>query len=64
MLTILGLFVTVGSIIVAVGVHTKSFVLMLIGRSIYALGGDSITVTQWTLITEYFEENQIGIALV
>ena len=64
MLTILGICITIGATIVAIGVHTQSFALMLIGRGIYSLGGDSITVSQWTLVTEYFEQNQIGIALV
>ena len=64
MLTILGICIAIGATIVAIGVHIQSFALMLIGRSIYSLGGDSITVSQWTLVTEYFEENHIGIALV
>lgn len=65
MLTILGIVVFVGSVIMYLGSAYNLFWLLVFGRFIYGLGGDSITSTQWVLIMEYFHsEKEVGIALV
>ena len=64
MLKILSWFILVGNVICAVGCFAQSFILIIIGRTIYGLGGDSITSSQWAMVLEYFNENEVGIALV
>lgn len=65
MLTILGILVFLGSLVVSLGSVIVSFPLMIIGRFIYSLGGDSIGSTQWSLVLEYFHSDyEIGIATV
>jgi len=37
---------------------------MIVGRMIYAVGGDSLLVSQWAYILEFFGGDRIGIASV
>jgi len=65
LLTVLGCIVFLGSVVVSLGSIENSFPLMIIGRFIYGLGGDSITSTQWSLVIEYFHSDyEVGIAMV
>mmetsp|Transcript_22965 Transcript_22965/g.35382 ORF Transcript_22965/g.35382 Transcript_22965/m.35382 type:complete len:680 (-) Transcript_22965:30-2069(-) len=43
-----------GQIIFAVGTHLRSWGLMLIGRTVYGLGGENIAVAQSVLLAEWF----------
>lgn len=65
MLTVLGIVVFLGSLVMYLGVAYNMFWVLVFGRFIYGLGGDSITSTQWVLIMEYFHsEKEVGVALV
>lgn len=65
MLTVLGIVVFMGSVIMYLGSAYNFFWLLVFGRFVYGLGGDSITSTQWVLIMEYFHsEKEVGVALV
>ena len=65
MLTILGIVVFLGSLVMYLGAAYNMFWILVFGRFIYGLGGDSITSTQWVLIMEYFHsEKEVGVALV
>lgn len=65
MLTVLGIVVFIGALIMYLGSAYNLFYVLLFGRFIYGLGGDSITSTQWVLIMEYFHsEKEVGVALV
>lgn len=64
MFTILSILIFLGAVVVFIGSYFVIFEVMIAGRFIYALGGDSITVVQWTLVLEYFSsEKEIGKAL-
>jgi MFS family permease len=48
-----------------IGSSVSSFELLVLGRFVYGLGGDSITAIQWALVMEYFHsEKEVGIALM
>jgi hypothetical protein len=64
MLTILTWFIFAGSAVCTIGSIWKSMTVIIIGRTVYGLGGDSITSSQWAMVMEYFDKNQIGAALV
>lgn len=46
--------VTIGNIIFATGVQIQSFVICIVGRVIYALGSESLVVSQNTMIVRWF----------
>lgn len=58
------IFILLGNGLLSIGVMTQEFWLMLVGRIIYGIGGDSLLVIQWAYIAEYFNEDRIGIASV
>ena len=64
MMTIFLGFIFIGSALVALGVENLSFWVLIVGRIVYGMGGDSLLVVQWAYITEFFGEDQIGLASV
>jgi len=62
MMTIFLIFILVGTCLVTIGVELSKFWVMIVGRIIYGIGGDSLLVSQWAYILEFFGGDRIGIA--
>jgi MFS family permease len=61
----MGLFVTlvfVGSVIFFVGVLTRQYALLIMGRVVFGLGGESLAVSQSAFVARWFKEGR-GMAL-
>ena len=54
--------ITLGIWIISIAVAQESYILLLIGRAIYGIGGDSIYVGIDVLATGWFRDNEIGLA--
>jgi MFS family permease len=55
--------VTLGTFLVWVGVFSINYPLMLIGRFIFGLGNESLSVAQYAFVTRFFRGKKRGIAL-
>ena len=51
-----------GQALVAFGVSISSFWVMLLGRLLYSLGGESITVAQSAFLTEWFKGSELALS--
>jgi len=63
MFLIFGFCILIGQLIFALGCSSKSVFLMLVGRAIFGLGGESINTTQLSIILQWFAPNEIAFAL-
>ena len=63
MFLIFGSCVLIGQMVFAMGCSTKSVPLMLVGRVIFGLGGESLNTTQYAIIIQWFASNEIGFAM-
>ena len=63
-MTIFLLFIVVGNGLVWFGSTLKSWWVMIPARGFYGLGGDSLLVSQWGYVSEYFGHDRVGVALV
>ncbi|OQR97464.1 Major Facilitator Superfamily (MFS) [Achlya hypogyna] len=54
------LLITLGQAVFAYGDQIESFGLMLVGRVVFGLGGESIWVAQATLLSYWFPSNQLA----
>ncbi len=63
MFLIFGTLVLIGQFIFSVGCSIKSIGVMLIGRVIFGLGGESLNTTQYAIMIQWFPTNQIGFAM-
>jgi MFS family permease len=63
MFLVFGFCVLIGQLIFAMGCSTKSGLMMLIGRVIFGLGGESLNTTQYALLVEWFAMNEIGFSM-
>ena len=59
----LSLLMCVGQAVFAMGVGSRMWIWMLIGRLIFGLGGESLAVAQSRLVTEWFLGKEVGIAI-
>lgn len=59
---IIGVVIGCGIAIIAAGVAAQSFWLMLLGRAVYGLGGESLMVGVDVLVTNWFKDKEIGLA--
>ena len=57
------LIICVGQTVFAVGVSTKNYEMCLIGRSIFGVGGESLSVAQTTLLALWFEGKEMAFAM-
>ncbi|KAF0691106.1 Aste57867_17604 [Aphanomyces stellatus] len=55
--------ITVGQIVFAIGCSTTQFNVMLLGRVIFGLGGESLGVAQSTLVASWFKNKELAMAL-
>ena len=63
MFLIFGASILLGQLIFAIGCSTKSVIVMLIGRTIFGFGGESINNTQYSIILQWFAPNEIAFAI-
>jgi hypothetical protein len=56
-------FVCFGHALFALGVSFKSFSLMLFGRFLFGLGGETINVAQAAITSRYFKNKELAFAL-
>lgn len=62
-LLLFSLFVCVGQSIFAYGVSIKHFPIMLFGRILFGIGGESISVIQASITTSWFKNKELAFAL-
>ncbi|KAJ3018833.1 hypothetical protein HKX48_002591 [Thoreauomyces humboldtii] len=62
-LVVFSIIVCAGQTLFAVGVSTKNFPVMLIGRVFFGIGGESIGVVQASVTTAWFRGKELGFAL-
>lgn len=63
MFLVFGACILLGQLIFAIGCSTKSVMLMLIGRTVFGFGGESINNTQLSVILQWFAPNEIAFAM-
>jgi MFS family permease len=63
MFLVFGFFVLVGQFIFAMGCSTHADWLMLLGRIIFGLGGESLNTTQYAIIVQWFATNELAFAM-
>lgn len=59
----LSVLVCVGQLVFAAGVSARTWHWMFLGRVIFGLGGESLSVAQSRLVTEWFLGRELGLAL-
>jgi len=62
-LSLFAALILLGQVVVAAGCQASSLQLMLLGRAIFGLGGESISVAQSAMITQWFAERELALAL-
>ncbi|KAF1328423.1 Major facilitator superfamily, partial [Globisporangium splendens] len=60
MLVTFSIAILVGQIIFAIGCSTYNFNIMLIGRTVFGFGGESLGVAQGTLVASWFKNSELG----
>ena len=55
--------ILLGQTVTAFGCGIDSLHIMLLGRAIFGLGGESISVAQSAMITQWFAEKELAMAL-
>jgi nitrate/nitrite transporter NarK len=63
MIVLFAVFIFIGQILLAIGVQMRSMPLMLIGRTLFGLGGESLSVGQSALIAAWFKDKELAFAL-
>lgn len=63
MFLIFGFCVLLGQLIFSIGCSTKSLYLMVLGRVIFGIGGESLNTTQYAVIIQWFAANELAFAL-
>jgi nitrate/nitrite transporter NarK len=56
-------FIVVGQALFALGVTIKSYALMLVGRTIFGFGGESLCVAESTLLAVWFKGKEVALAM-
>ena len=62
-LIIFSLIITVGQTIFSIGVTFKSFPTMIIGRILFGIGSESVSVIQSSITTMFFKDKELAFAL-
>jgi hypothetical protein len=57
------LFVLIGQLVVSIGASATNYNLMLLGRVLYGLGGETITVSQGAIIADWFAGGELAFAI-
>ncbi|KAL7467323.1 hypothetical protein ACHAXS_007571 [Conticribra weissflogii] len=62
-LALFAFFTLLGSSFLSIGVASKSWYIMYIGRFVFGLGGESLCVAQSTILSEWFEGKEVAFAM-
>ncbi|KAJ3324432.1 hypothetical protein HDV06_006843 [Boothiomyces sp. JEL0866] len=62
-LLVLSSVICIGQTIFALGVTTRDFNLMLIGRTLFGIGGECVSVVQASITTTWFQGKELAFAL-
>jgi len=60
---VLSVFLIVGQVIFTMGCYFESMFAMLLGRIIFGFGGESLGVTQNTMLIKWFYNNELSLPL-
>lgn len=63
MLVIFNLFILGGQLLFAFGIAIKSVPVVLVGRTVFGFGGESLTVAQSALVAVWFQNKEMAFAL-
>jgi MFS family permease len=63
MIVIFSILILFGQFIVAIGCSLKDFNMILFGRFVFGLGGESLMVSLLTLLTSWFEGKELAFSL-
>ena len=63
MFLIFGFCVLIGQFIFSIGCSSKSIYLMILGRVIFGIGGESLNTTQYAIIVQWFGADELAFAL-
>eukprot|EP00475_Leptophrys_vorax_P015521 TRINITY_DN2184_c0_g1_i1.p1 TRINITY_DN2184_c0_g1~~TRINITY_DN2184_c0_g1_i1.p1 ORF type:complete len:516 (+),score=117.03 TRINITY_DN2184_c0_g1_i1:176-1549(+) len=56
-------FIVIGQALFALGVSIKSYALILVGRTIFGFGGESLCVAESTLLAMWFKGKEVALAM-
>lgn len=56
-------FVLIGQLVCVLGAATDSMTTLMVGRAIFGLGGESLSVAQNAIVTEWFAGKELAMAL-
>ena len=62
-LVLFTIFVTIGQCIFTWGGYAENFNIMLVGRIVYALGGECMCVAQSTIVSQWFKGKEMNTAM-
>ena len=62
MTVVFTLFILLGQAIICVGSHQDSFHLMILGRFVFGIGGESLNITLSTLSIRWFEGDELSLS--
>ena len=63
LLLFFSILVCIGQTMFTIGLSIKSFPLMLLGRFIFGLGGESVSIVQCAITTRWFRGKELAFAL-
>jgi MFS family permease len=63
LLLVLSSFVALGHALFAIGIHVKWYSLMLFGRLLFGVGGESLAVVQSQITSRWFRNKELAFAL-
>ena len=53
---------TIGQLVFAIGGYKESYAIMMLGRFIFGLGGESMTVAQSAIVSAWFQGKELSFA--
>ena len=56
------IILTIGQLIFAIGGYEKTYWIMILGRFVFGLGGECMTVAQSAIVSQWFKGNELQFA--
>jgi MFS family permease len=63
MLLVFSSLICIGQTVFALGMNSRDFNTMMIGRGLFGLGGESLEVAQASITTDWFQDHGLAFAL-